>query len=83
MSNPIFRSLFHYYVALKLSSAAVGPLGAPWVYDSPPPIVRRYSSVNQPYWDPLEVLQVGTRRAILTRPVSSSSPQASDHFLPN
>ena len=83
MSQLIFRSMFHYYVALKLSAAAVGPLGAPWVYDAPAPIVRRYSRTDESRWDPLELLQVGSLQAILTVPTSAASSNAEAVFMLN
>jgi hypothetical protein len=83
MRHPVFRSLFHYYVALKLSAAAVGPICVTWIYDTPAPIVRRYPRVSETNWDPLELLQAGSRRAVLTVPASGSSTSTFAEFMLN
>jgi hypothetical protein len=83
MTYLIIRMLFHYYVALKLSAAAVGPLGVTWIYDTPAPIVRHYARGEEPRWHPVEMLQEGSRTAILTIPVSAADPTAAKAFMLN
>lgn len=62
----IYRSVIHYYVALKLSAAAVSPMFGPQFEAPPTPIVRRHFSPDETRWDPREMVSVGTETGIVT-----------------
>jgi hypothetical protein len=64
----MYRSVIHYYVALKLSAGAVAPMFGLQLENPPAPIVRRYFSPDETFWDPREMVSVGAEKGILTLP---------------
>jgi hypothetical protein len=68
LRTQMYRSVIHYYVALKLSAGAVAPMFGPQFENPPTPIVRRYVHADGTQWDPRETVSVGTRRGIVTLP---------------
>lgn len=64
----MYQSLIHYYVALKLSAAAVAPMFGPELDHQPVPIVRKSIMSGETQWDPREIVSVGGETGVVTLP---------------
>lgn len=66
LRTKMYRSVIHYYVALKLSAGAVAPMFGPLFENPPAPIVRRYFRPDETRWDPREMISAGMGLGIVT-----------------